>query len=61
MSKISATRIILKKINKSDIMINKNGTKMYQIAHIMTLKEHILEKREIFKNNTTISISTFLA
>ena len=41
--------------------MHKNGTKVCPIAPIMTLQEHIWDKRERFGNNTTISIIHFFA
>ena len=42
-------------------MLHKNGTKVCPISPIMTLQEHIWDKRERFRNNTTISIIHFFA
>ena len=41
--------------------MHKNGIKVCPIAHIMTLQEHIWDKRNKFRKNTTISIINYFA
>ena len=56
LSRISKTKLVIKKLKTLIIIIHKNDAKKCSIAPILTLQEHIFTKRGKFQNNTTISI-----
>ena len=45
LSSISRTKLIRKEIKKLNLIMYKNGSKMYPIAPIITLQEHILAQQ----------------